>query len=333
MKNQFPTISATTSTLSETELEAFAIGKYNLDKNTKCKLFRTGINHTYMLSNDSVKYVLRVYFLDWKSELEISEELDLLRMLDAHGIGVSIPVSDTFGNFIQAINAPEGLRFAVLFTFGEGEKIRFLDDATCTTIGSTMAKMHNVTIGEKVKRIDFDENALLLSAYEKIKTIFPGELPEMNYVKEKVMEISDVLVSDKFSNLPNGIVHLDIWYDNMNVKSQNDITIFDFDNCGNGALMLDVAYFCKQLFHIETDKEVYERKVKSFLVGYEKHRRLSQQELSKIPESGAAIFIYYLGMQASRFDWSNIFLSENYLKMYTGRIKSWLEYEHSKSLI
>lgn len=324
-------ISAITSTLSESELGAFVIRKYQLDENTKCRLFRTGINHTYMLSNNFGKYVFRVYFLDWKTELEILEELELLRSLDANGIGVSVALPDANGNFIQKINAPEGIRFAVLFSFAEGEKIRFLDHATCATIGSVMAKFHNVTAGEKLKRIDFDGNSLLLSAYNKTKTVFPEALPDIEYVSGKVREISEIFSSDKFLNLPSGIVHLDIWYDNLSVKNESEVTIFDFDNCGNGALVLDVAYFCKQLFHIETDRGAYERKVKYFLDGYEKHRKLSDPERTMIPFCGAAIFIYYLGMQASRFDWSNIFLSENYLKMYTGRINSWLAYHESKS--
>jgi len=106
---------------------------------------------------------------------------------------------------------------------------------------------------------------------------------------------------------------------------------FNFDNCGNGALILDIGYFCKQLFFIETDKKEYIRKVKSFLNGYKTERHLSQEELYLIPEAGASIFVFYLGVQAQRFDWSNIFLTENYLKMFVGRIKNWLDYYEEKN--
>src|SRR5690606_16276969 len=111
-----------------------------------------------------------------------------------------------------------------------------------------------------------------------------------------------------------------------------EITIFDFDFCGNGAQILDVGYFCKQLFFIESDKKQYEIKVQSFLKGYQKIKELSDKELKLIPKSGASIFIFYLGIQAQRFDWSNIFLSENYLKMFVGRIKSWIEYYETKEI-
>jgi Ser/Thr protein kinase RdoA (MazF antagonist) len=123
---------------------------------------------------------------------------------------------------------------------------------------------------------------------------------------------------------------MDIWYDNMNLTAQNEITLFDFDFCGNGWLVLDVAYFCKQLFHIETNKSEYAQKVQRFLNGYQKVGHLSEEELKLIPDAGAAVWIFYLGVQSRRFDWSNIFLTENYLKMYVGKMRSWMEYHSAE---
>ncbi|MGJ1384548.1 hypothetical protein, partial [Sphingobacterium siyangense] len=96
--------------------------------------------------------------------------------------------------------------------------------------------------------------------------------------------------------------------------------------------ILDVGYFCKQLFFIESDKEQYELKIQSFLRGYQSSISLSEKELRLIPKAGAAIFIFYLGVQAQRFDWSNIFLTENYLKMFVGRIKAWMDYYEKKEV-
>jgi len=73
-------------------------------------------------------------------------------------------------------------------------------------------------------------------------------------------------------------------------------------------------------------KEVYEQKKSGFLNGYQSILKLSDDELNLIPNMGVAVFIFYLGVQAQRFDWSNIFLSENYLKMYVGKMKSWMEF-------
>jgi Ser/Thr protein kinase RdoA (MazF antagonist) len=148
----------------------------------------------------------------------------------------------------------------------------------------------------------------------------------MKFLKEIGEKISKTFQESNLKDNQKGIVHLDIWYDNFSINGENEITIFDFDNCGNGLLILDLGYFCKQLFFIEQDKNQYELKVKSFIEGYKELRELSDKEISLIPETGASIFIFYLGLQAQRFDWSNIFLTENYLKMFVGRIKDWCTY-------
>ncbi len=324
------TFPVTASTLSETELGNFIQEKYDLNKNFECKLFRTGVNHTYFLSNTQTKFAVRVYCHQWRTKSEIQEELELLKLLQNYNLSISFPIPDKAGNYIQDINAPEGLRYAVVFTFAEGEKMRFMANETCFAIGSLMAKIHNITATKKIDRIIYNSDVLLNKSYDYLKNYFSEDLDEMKYLKEIGSKIFRNFEESNLSDSQKGIVHLDIWYDNLSVNSEKEITIFDFDNCGNGFLILDIGYFCKQLFFIESDKKIYESKVESFLNGYRKERDLSQNELKLIPDAGAAIFVFYLGVQAQRFDWSNIFFTENYLKMFVGRIKNWIDYYETK---
>ncbi len=323
----FPVI---TSTLSETELGKFIGEKYTLNENFKCKLFRTGVNHTYFITDNETKFVVRVYCYEWRTKIEIEQELELLNLLKKESVSISYPIPDKNGNLIQEINAPEGIRYVVLFSFAKGEKLRFMSNKTCYSIGLIMAKIHNITENRKIERVKYNSEILINKSYNHLKTFFAEDLAEMKLVKEIGSKISKTINESNIIENQNGIVHLDIWYDNLSVNNENEITIFDFDNCGNGRLILDVGYFCKQLFFIETDKKEYEIKVNSFLKGYQEKRFLSENELKLIPEAGASIFIFYLGVQAQRFDWSNIFLSENYLKMFVGRIKNWIDYYDAK---
>ncbi|MBD3904025.1 phosphotransferase [Chryseobacterium sp. Ch-15] len=325
----FPVIA---STLSQTELGKFISEKYQLKEYFDCKLFRTGVNHTYFMLGTHTKYVVRVYCYNWRTKVEIQQELELLNLLKENDLSISFPIPDKNGHLIQEINAPEGLRYAVLFTFAEGEKMRFMTNETCFAIGSVMAKIHNITASKKIERINYNSDVLMNKAYNKLNLFFSDDLDEMKYIKQITSKISKNFEESNLSENQKGIVHLDIWYDNLSVHKENEITIFDFDNCGNGLLILDVGYFCKQLFFIESDKNEYEMKVESFLNGYKKERSLSEEELKLIPEAGASIFVFYLGVQAQRFDWSNIFLTENYLKMFVGRIKNWMEYYDAKEI-
>lgn len=320
------TFSVTASTLSEIDLGNFIKEKYQFNKNFDCKLFRTGVNHTYFLSDATTKFVVRVYCHQWRTKIEIQEELELLKLLQSHNLSISFPIPDTNGDYIQEINAPEGLRHAIVFSFAKGEKMRFMTNETCSAIGSLMAKIHNITATKKIDRINYNSDILLSQPYDYLTTYFSEDLDEMKYLKEISTKISNSFQKVNLSDNQKGIVHLDIWYDNLSVNNENEITIFDFDNCGNGWLILDIGYFCKQLFFIESDKKIYESKVESFLDGYRKERNLSENELKLIADAGASIFIFYLGIQAQRFDWSNIFFTENYLKMFVGRIKNWIDY-------
>lgn len=193
-----------------------------------------------------------------------------------------------------------------------------------------LANIHNITATKKIERINYESDSLLNKPYDYLTSYFSEDLDEMKYLKEIGAKISGNFKESHLSENQKGIVHLDIWYDNLSVNSDNEFTIFDFDNCGNGLLILDIAYFFKQLFFIESDKKIYESKVESFLKGYRKERDLFDNELKLIPHAGASIFIFYLGVQAQRFDWSNIFFTENYLKMFVGRIKNWMEYYETK---
>ena len=319
----------TTSTLSAKDLGEFVKDKYQLNRNFNCELFRTGMNHTYFLFDSNTKYVLRVYSHNWRSKSEIIEEIELLNLLRDNNLNVSFPIQDKNGGFIQEINAPEGIRYIVLFSFAEGEKIRFMNEETCFLIGSLMAKIHNLTLNKTIDRISYDEKSLIELPYKQLTQFFSKELPEMKFIKE----IGKSFQETDFEKTRSGIVHMDIWYDNMAVLNEKEITFFDFDFCGNGWQILDIGYFCKQLFHIESDKKEYELKMLSFLDGYQSIRVLSDNELKLIPEAGSVVFVFYLGVQAQRYDWSNIFLSENYLKMFIGRIKSWTTYNKEKNVV
>ena len=314
------------STLSPQYLENIIIPQYGLDEGTTCELLRTGMNHTYMVKSQEKRYVLRVYSFNWRSKVEIQEELDLLVELFGMGIPISYPITNVNKDYLNEIVAPEGLRYFVLFSYAKGEKVRRLDVNVCQKIGDLMAIIHKAVRDKCVQRIDYSYKTLLEESYQTANTFFDSSVEAMKFLHQTNRTVSNKLKEANLLNVRKGIVHLDIWYDNMSISNDGKITIFDFDFCGNGLLITDVAYFLKQLFHIEPDKNRYEELREAFIEGYSKRIPITSQELELIPYLGWSVFMFYLGIQTKRFDWSNIFLSENYLKMYVGKMKSWLEY-------
>lgn len=321
----------TSSTLSESELGRFIIEKYSLEKNSTCKLFRTGVNHTYFISNLTTKFVVRVYCHQWRSKKEIQEEIKLLDLLRNNNLSVSYPIPDNDGNLIQEVNAPEGTRYIVLFSYANGDKVRFMNEQTCFNIGELMGKVHKITTNKSIDRICYTNDILIKDSYNYLIRFFSEDLEEIKYIKKLSNRISKEFEDFHPTESQKGILHLDIWYDNLSVNA-DQITLFDFDNCGNGSFVYDLGYFCIQLFHIETDKKEYKSKVQKFMEGYKSIRPLSEKEIDLLPSAGASIFTFYLGIQAQRFDWSNIFFTENYIKMFIGRIKNWMDYNEEERI-
>lgn len=306
----------TNSTLSSTHLASFVRGKYKL-ANATCSLLKTGINDSYLITTGEDKYIFRVYSLNWRTENEINEEIRLINLLKENNIPVSYPLADTEGAYIQQLNAPEGNRFGILFTFAKGEKLLNFSSELHYKAGEIMARMHNVTFELKLDRVTYTPQVVLTDSFEQLKTFLPSGNPEMDFMISAQQYL--LLEFEKFdtAEIRQGAVHLDIWFDNMAIFNEAEITLFDFDFCGNGMLCYDIAYYILQLNSTEKDETECKLKTEAFLKGYESITPISDEEKRIIPILGVSLYFFYLGIQCQRFDnWSNTFLNETYLKRF-----------------
>jgi len=323
------------SILSATHLNYFLQEKYELDKSSSCSLIKAGINHTYLVTVGAEKYVFRVYSLHWRTQKEISEELKLITLLKNNSIPVSYPIADCNGNFIHNLPAPEGDRFGVLFSYAAGEKLFNFSVETHFVIGETMARIHQYTKGVKLERCDYNAQTLLIAPFEELKKFIAVETVEMIFMATAQQYLLDEFKKVKEKDVRQGAVHLDIWFDNLNVNAHDEITIFDFDFCGNGWLCLDIAYYLMQLYVIEINEDRYLAKLQSFLKGYESVTTINDEEKSLLHTLGVSLYFFYLGIQCERFEnWSNVFLNETYLKRYiVARVKKYADYQQFNNII
>jgi len=309
--------SVVSSILSSSGIAKFVRDKYSLAASTTCRLLKTGINHTYRIDNENESFIFRIYSYNWRIKEEIKEELNLLQLLKKNDISISYPIADTSGNFIQTIRAPEGLRFAVLFSFAKGHKILNYNKETHFEVGKLMAKIHSLTKGLEQKRINYTPETLLNKPLENIRKFLSEETSEMQFLIATRPLLEKELLNANNPNLRKGIVHLDIWFDNLNISDNNKITLFDFDFCGNGWLCLDIAYYILQLHSTEKDEIELKEKMEAFYSGYQTVEKISSDEKRLIPILGVCLYYFYLGIQCSRFEnWSNTFLNEVYLKRF-----------------
>ena len=318
----------TNSTLSPDHLAEFIQKEYQFNNGVSCKLLKTGISHTYLITIVKEKYVFRIYSLDWRTRNEILEELRLINLLKENKLPVSFPIADQNGDYIKELNAPEGLRYAVLFSHADGSKLLNYSAEIHYKVGQVMAGIHRVTENITLERVNYTADVLLEQSFECLKSFMSPQNPELAYMSGLKELLEEEFQKIDMSQIRNGAVHLDIWFDNMHFSEDQEVIIFDFDFCGNGPLALDIGYYVMQLFNLEKDEDEYNVKLNSFLKGYESVAPISNEEKRSIPFLSTAIYFFYLGVQCQRFDnWSNVFINEIYLERFIKMIlKRWADY-------
>lgn len=318
-------VPAISSTISPQFLAELVREKYGLNQ-VICKVIRVGINHTYLIETDGEKYILRIYTYNWRTEQEVEGEIKLLNLLK-ETVSVSYPIQDEKGDYIQKINAVEGIRLMVLFSYAKGEIQRNPSKEICYHLGVEMAKMHQITLDKQFTRIDYNEKTLTGWVLEAVKKHFPEPSSDLEYIERARQMVANQFREADFKQLRSGIVHLDIWSDNLKIGDNSKITLFDFDNCGNGWLFLDIAYTIMLLFKEEADKAIFEEKKGSFYQGYESISPITDEEKRLLPYGGLAIWLHYTGIHARRFnDFSSLFFSRNFLKAWLNLGNNWLIY-------
>ncbi|SKB74257.1 phosphotransferase enzyme family protein [Dyadobacter psychrophilus] len=307
----------TSSNLSISHLAEFLKAKYFPNAVVTCRLLKAGISHTYLVNASGSRHIFRIYTFGWRSETEINEELRLLLHLKQNGIPVSYPVTDEEGRYIQSFNAPEGDRLGVMFSYAEGEKQLNFSPDMHFKIGAIMAQMHVLTKDFFLERVTYTSKTILIDPLEQISKFLAADAEEMAFLSDAKDFLLQEFANADESQLRKGAVHLDIWFDNLNIDKHNQVTIFDFDFCGNGWLCLDLAYYILQLHSVEKDEQECSSKLRKFIDGYESVTAISREEKRIIPMLGVSLYFFYLGIQSQRFDnFSNVFFNDVYLKRF-----------------
>ena len=324
MTEKFPTIN---STLSPSEVGKLIQQKFELSDKTECSIFRLAMNHLYIVQDGEKKFVFRVYTHNWRTKLEIEEELRLLTHLKENNKQVAYPIADKSNKFIQEMEAPEGIRFGVLFSFAKGSKKAKFSEQTSFIIGQSLAKVHQSTENFKLKRTSYNSENLLGNSVLNTKEFYNKNIDEIEFLENLSVFLTEKIENIDKQNVRYGSVHLDVWFDNLHIDDENGITFFDFDFCGNGYLCFDISYFLFQLLATNLNEEEYQMKANSFIKGYETVSEISDEEKEFINYACLAIMTYYISVQCDRFNyWTNIFLNEDHLKRMVGNLKRWIKY-------
>lgn len=319
------------STLSAPALGKYIEARYGLT-GLHCRYLTRGVSDTYLAQNESGKYIFKVYRRAHRSPEEIAGEVELLTHLRSGGASVAAAIPDRDGQALQAIDAAEGPRTGVLFSFAPGGNVIDLSDRQLRNVAHGMAAIHNITSRVELAhpRMTYDLHSTLIRPLETLKPAFAEyQYPEghdyLNKTAEKVIHQMERFRTETFGY---GYCHYDFLPKNFHFDDHDTPTFFDFDFAGKGYLVNDLMTLFMHYFLLVRDfgwtPEKARERLEFFVAAYREVRPVSDEELAAIPCLGFAFWTFYLSFQYENFDdWSNFFFGTRYLKSRIDLVKHW----------
>ncbi|MCK5889561.1 MAG: homoserine kinase [Methylococcales bacterium] len=251
------------------ELEAFTT-LYAIGKIIDFEGVQAGIENTnYRVSSTTGLYILTIF--ESIGVCELPAYLHFLQHLDQNNYPAPKPqVSKNSALFHTLKGKP-----AAFFNCISGASIESPSNLQCQEIGEYLAKLHTYTKG-----YDFQVKNLndLAGCQRMIKNIKP-------YLEKNDLELllSEIDFQLKFSSLdlPKGIIHADLFRDNVLFDRGQVSGVLDFYTACVDNYLIDITITCNDWCC--SNKGVDLKKVNALLLGYEKIRPLTPEERLYLP--------------------------------------------------
>ncbi|MGI8553438.1 MAG: phosphotransferase enzyme family protein [Dehalococcoidia bacterium] len=311
----------THSVLSASALLTRIETDYDIGGAEECILLKRWMNDTYLVRTTVGKYILRVYRAGWRSLAEISFELELLQHLDREGVRVSTPLLNRDGGHTFALNAPEGTRYAVLFSYATGAPLT-IDLEQIGRFGSMVAQMHCAMDGfvSLRSRFQLDLDYLIDRPLRAVDRFLRDRSEDARYLEGLARRVKQRIERFAKCGLEAGVLHGDVWEGNAHVDADGRITLFDFDFCGHGWRVYDLAVFHMAMRARQANPAL----VGSFLKGYTCHRRIADIDREAIPWFVAARDLWHLGLHIGNGqDWGFGWMDRPYLDRRVQAMRDW----------
>ncbi len=250
--------------------------KFKTQKFVNFKGIKQGIENTnYLLKSKKEKFILTI-FEKRVSKKEIPFFMNLMAQLNNSNINCPKPLRDHQGNYLIKLKN----KVACIVSFLEGKDKKNLNLKNCYDIGNMIALMHLST--KKIKL--YRKNSM------GIKNLNPL-LNSIKFKSKKFINIEKFLKSNFKNikkkwpkNLPYGIIHGDLFIDNIFFKNNKLSGIIDFYFAANDYFMYEIA-ICVNALCFDKHKNKFilnKNKVRNLIKGYEKIKKISIKEKNSL---------------------------------------------------
>jgi homoserine kinase type II len=276
------------------ELEVF-LGAYDLGHAHVFKGIAEGVsNSNYYLQTNKGSFILTVY----ESRVEADDlpfYLGLMEHLARKGIPCPTPVHSRDGTVTRSLNDKP----AAVLGFLDGVSLRKPTPEHCSQAGRALSGLHEAGASFGMRR----ENALGHTGWRKLASDCMDDA-------DTVIEGSRALIEQELKvlegawpgDLPQGVIHADMFPDNVLFIDDRVSGIIDFYFACNDSLAYDLAVTLNA-WCFEIDGAYNVTKGRALISGYQSKRRMSASEIAALPMlcRGAALRFLLTRL----YDWIN----------------------------
>ena len=257
------------------ELAEF-LSRYDIGELLSYKGIAEGVENSNFLLHTTSGYFILTLYEKRVAKSDLPFFLGLMTHLASRGLNCPQPVRDKRG---EALSALAG-RPAAIIGFLEGIWPRKPNAAHCTGVGEALARMHLAGADFPMSRA----NALSVSGWRPLFEQAASRADEVQIgLRDFIAAELDHLESNVWpKDLPIGVIHADLFPDNVFFLGERVSGIIDFTFACTDTLAYDVA-ICLNAWCFELDHSYNVTKGRALLQAYAKARPLSPAERARLP--------------------------------------------------
>lgn len=319
------TLPSNHSVISSDALLPVIKDRYEIGEGKECRFICNGLNDTYLIISSTGKYILRIYKAHWRTRDDVAFEVELLLDLKNKGIPVSAPIAQIGGDYVMEFTAPEGNRFAVLFTFADGGSSDNKEE-NFALYGKEAAKMHlAMDVFQSVhERFQIDLDHLIDRPLQSIRRFLSHRPEDYKYLESLSKELRR-RIEEMSPELEWGLCHGDLHGGNVHFGENATLTHFDFDCGGFGWRAYDIAVLLWARVRSKQKEDFTNKLWDAFLAAYQEHKTLSGRDLQAIPLFVAIREIWLMGLHTGNSQIWGSWQDDRYFSKNLSFLRNWCE--------
>ena len=276
------------------ELRAF-IADYAIGEVVSCKGIAEGVeNSNFLLRTDAGTYILTLYEKR-VAPADLPFFIALMEHLAAHGIPCPTPVKAKDGVALRRLCG----RPAALVSFLDGMWPRRVLPVHCAGVGRALAELHLAGAGFALRR----PNNFSVASWRSLHEACRARAHEVRAgLAEELAGEVDALERSWPQGLPTGVIHADLFPDNIFFRHEAVSGIIDFYFACTDFLAYDLA-ICLNAWCFESDGSFNVTKARLMLASYRAARPLAPEEFAALPLLARGSALRFLLTRL--YDWLN----------------------------